>query len=325
MTPHAIVMGHSMDGDIERIEVALREVGLATKVWFFDGQDREVQADVTTGKFLLCRSSQSLSSDDLRCAALVIHRVGIGHWETPVRASDGTAAERRFAEREWGTLLASLMLDAEERYPEKVWINRPSAAVLAGRKHQLLSTADLDGMQVARYRVSTENLLPDSDSGEWICKAINEDEAVDEERTFASTRLPDALVAASPFRTACPSLIQERVPTNHELRVYYLLGKTLALRLRAPGRDYVDIRLLPREAIEVAPVDIAADLAGMLRRYCDRHRLAFCVFDFLVAPDGACRLVDVTPGGSWSFYEGTGEPFVSRWYAGVIADVLAGA
>jgi hypothetical protein len=115
------------------------------------------------------------------------------------------------------------------------------------------------------------------------------------------------------------------VPIDHELRIYQLLGSTLALRLTAPGHDYVDIRLLPREAIDVAPVEVAADLAVMLRRYCDRHRLAFCVFDFLVARDSTCRLVDVTPSGSWSFYEGTGEPFVSRWYAGVIADVLASA
>lgn len=325
MTARAVVVGHSMDGDVERIVRALRAAGLESTVWLFDARDDEVEADASPGHFLLCRSGQRLSSEDLRQASVVIHRVGNGHWDTPVRASAGTAAERRFAEREWGTLLTSLMLDAEERYPGKLWINRPSASLLAGRKLQLLSTADLDGMPVARYRVSTDNRLPESHSGEWICKAIDEDEEVDEERTFASTRLPEALVAASPFRTACPSLIQERVPVDHELRVYQLLGRTLALRLTAPGQDYADIRLLPRAAIQVAQVDVAPDLRAALGRYCDRHRLAFCVFDFLVSGDGACALVDVTPSGSWSFYEGSGEPFVSRWYAGVITDALARA
>jgi hypothetical protein len=325
MRPEAVVIGHSLDDDIERIESSMREIGIDAKVWFFDSRDHELQVDATTGRFLLCRSGRRLSSDDLRRASVVIHRIGSGHWDLPVTASEGTDGERRFAEREWGTLLASLMLDAEERYPKARWINRPSASLLAGRKHQLLSTADLDGLQVARYRVSTENLLPDSESGEWICKAINEDEGVDDERTFASTRLPDELVSASPFRTACPSLIQERVATDHELRVYYLWGRTLGLRLTAPEQRYVDIRLLPRETIEAVQVEMAEDLAPMLRAYCDRHRLAYCVFDFLVTRDGRRRLVDVTPSGSWSFYEGAGEPFISRWYAGVIGDVLSGA
>jgi hypothetical protein len=34
------------------------------------------------------------------------------------------------------------------------------------------------------------------------------------------------------------------------------------------------------------------------------------------------RLVGVTSSGSWSVYEGTDEPFLSRWNAGVVADVL---
>jgi hypothetical protein len=162
-------------------------------------------------------------------------------------------------------------------------------------------------------------LLPRSRSGEWISKAIDEDEDVDDDLTFSSARLPANLARASPFRTDCPSLIQERVIADHELRIYWLLGNTFALKLMAADDDYVDIRLLPHESLTVERTDIESNLATLLHGYCNRRRLSYCVFDFLVAA-GRCSLIDATPSGTWSHYESADDRTVTRWYAGIIAD-----
>ncbi len=320
-TPQAIIIGHAPDGDIERLVPALREAGITVLVWRLDAPDRDVEVQAEAGRFLLCRQGHCLSSTDMEQTCMVIHRVGIGRLNRPVIATRGTDASRRFVEREWSTLLVSLLLDAEQRYPHIVWVNRPSVSMVASKKHHLLSTADLDGFTVAHFSVSTQNVVPNSQSDQWICKAIDEDQEVDEQRTFSSARLPEELLNASPFRTDCPSLIQERVVADHELRVYYLLGRVLALKL-VTDQEYVDIRLLPRHSFSVVPVHIEADLSGMVRSYCNRRGLSYCVFDFLASTRSGYTLIDVTPGGSWSHYEDVAELTVTRWYASVVADVI---
>ncbi len=317
-----LILSYAGDRDMDRVVAALRSHGLATFRWLFDGRDQDLEVDVTPGSFELRRADQRFSSSDLREASIVVHRTGNGQWDRPVTATTGGASERQFAEREWSTLLSSLLLEAEHRYAGVLWVNTPSASLRASRKYQLLATADLDGLRVPNMRISTANLLPSSASGEYVCKAIDQNEDIDDERTFASARLPSEIVDASPFRTDCPSLIQERIAPDNELRVYYLLGSVLGVSISAPDRGYSDVRLVPRESLTVQPAQVPSGLAAALGRFCRRHQLSYCVFDFLVA-SGDHALIDVTPGGTWSYYETPSHPFITEWYTRTLLDTAA--
>jgi hypothetical protein len=77
---------------------------------------------------------------------------------------------------------------------------------------------------------------------------------------------------------------------------------------------------LPRESLSVEPIAIQPDLVWAIHRYCGRHRLAYCAFDFLRTEDGRDLLIDVNPSGSWSFYESTAEPFVTQWYVDTLSE-----
>jgi len=88
--------------------------------------------------------------------------------------------------------------------------------------------------------------------------------------------------------------------------------------------DYVDIRIVPRESLSIERVAVPPDLDGNIRRYCGRHQLAYCAFDFLRTVDGQDLLIDVNPSGGWAFYEAPGEPIVTEWYADVISRKIAG-
>jgi hypothetical protein len=310
--PQIVILTCSDDADMDRVAASLRTHGLRPVRWRFDGRDQDLQVDAAPGSFHLGRAGQSFSSADVAAADVVIHRIGIGQWERPVTASGGSDSERRFAEREWSSLLSSLLIEAEYRYPHLRWANSPSASLRAARKYQLLATADLDDLRIPDTRVSTQNLLPASSSGEYVCKAIDENEDIDRARTLASARLPDEIVEASPFRTDCPSLIQERVPPESELRVYYLFGSALGISIAA-DRGYSDIRLVPRESLAVQPADVPSELAAAVGRFCRRHELNYCAFDFL-SVSGRHTLVDVTPGGTWSYYEMADAPFITDWY-----------
>jgi hypothetical protein len=320
--PEVLLIGYAADTDLAAVSARLSAAGIANLLWLYEARADELTVDATPGSFRLARGDEVLSSDDFAGARVVVHRTGLGHWRSPVSAPSAAAAERAFTEREWASLLHGLLLEAEQRHPHLTWLNPPSISAVTSGKYALLASADLDGLTVPDLRVSTDGQLPSrSASGEYVCKAISEDEGVDDTRTYCTAVLDAETLAALPFRSDCPSLIQERVLPRYELRVYYLLGETLGVRIRADRRDYADLRLVPLSEWSAEVATISPPMHAALRAYCGRRHLSYCVFDFLRA--GGCDLlIDVTPSGTWSHLESPSDPVITTWYADILARVV---
>jgi len=229
--PDVLLIGYSADADLEAVSAALSAAGVANRLWLFDAGAENLTVDAAPGTFRLRHGDVDLSSDDFARARIIVHRTGLGHWRHPVAAPSATGAERDFTEREWASLLHGLFLEAERRHAHLTWLNPPSVSAVASEKYDLLASADLDGLTVPDLRVSTDGHLPGSASGQYVCKAIGEDESIDDATTYCTAVLDPETLAELPFRTNCPSLIQERVLPEYELRVYYLLGETLGVRV----------------------------------------------------------------------------------------------
>jgi len=249
-------------------------------------------------------------------------RPALSAWRRPVVGPSAEGAARDFTEREWASLLHGLFLEAEQRHPQLTWLNPPSVSAVTSEKYALLASADLDGLTVPDLRVSTEGHLPGSASGQYVCKAVGEDESIDDSTTYCTAVLDAETLEELPYRTNCPSLIQERVRPEYELRVYYLLGETLGVRVQARAPDYADLRLVPREQWSVEVATIAPWMHDALRGYCERRRLSYCTFDFLRTVDGRDLLIDVTPSGTWSHLESPADPVITRWYVGILQQLL---
>ena len=317
-----LLIGHSADTDLAAISASLSAAGIASLVWLYDARANELTVDAGPGSFRLERGDAVLSSDDFAGARIVVLRTGLGHWRSPVSAPSAAGAERAFTEREWASLLHGLFLEAELRHPHLTWLNPPSISAVTSGKYALLASADLDGLSVPDLRVSTDGRLPStSASGQYVCKAIGEDESVDDTTTYCTAVLDAETLEALPFRTDCPSLIQERVLPRYELRVYYLLGEVLGVRIRAERRDYADLRLVPLGEWSAEVATISPPMHAALRRYCERRHLSYCVFDFLRA-GGRDLLIDVTPSGTWSHLESPSDPVITTWYADILAGVV---
>jgi len=319
-----VIVTYSADRDMLAVSSGLSAAGIPNRLWFFDGSDEDWAVEANAGRFRVRNGVRALAMEDLRQARVVVHRTGIGHWTRPVRSTNADREERLFEEREWASLLHGLFLEVEQRFPDLTWINPPSVTAVAGEKYQLLATADLDDLIVPRFSVSTQSSLPPSASGQFVCKALSEDESINGSTTYCTAVLDAETRSAIPFRTDCPSLIQERVAIDHELRVYHLLGETIGLRITADRPDYADLRLVPRESLSVEVVDVGSDLEQRVLRYCARRGLAYCVFDFLHTPDDHDFLVDVTPCGTWSHFEPPVDRPVTRWYVHTLCRFLSG-
>jgi hypothetical protein len=317
-----LLIGYAADTDLAAVSARLSAAGIANLLWLYDGRADELAVDATPGSFRLERGDAVLTSDDFASARIVVHRTGLGHWHSPVSAPSAAAAERSFTEREWASLLHGLFLEMEQRFTHLTWLNRPSISAVTSGKYALLASADLDGLMVPDLRASTDGHLPArSASGQYVCKAISEDESVDDTRTYCTAVLDADTLEALPSRTDCPSLIQERVLPRYELRVYYLLGETLGVRIRTERQDYADLRLVPRNEWTAEVATISPQMRAALHGYCDRRRLSYCVFDFLRA-GGRDLLIDVTPSGTWSHLDSPGDPVITTWYADILAHAV---
>jgi len=324
--PSVLLIGYSADSDLATVSTRLSASGIPNLLWLYDARAEDLTVDAAPGSFCIRRGDEVLSGDDFAGARIVVHRTGLGHWRNPVSAPSAAGAERAFTEREWSSLLLGLFLEAEQRNPHLTWLNPPSVSAVTSEKYALLASADLDDLTVPGLRVSTEGHLPARPaSGQYVCKAISEDESIDDATTYCTSVLDPETLEALPFRTNCPSLIQQRVVPEYELRVYYVLGETLGVRIQATRRDYADVRLLPKSDWSAEVVTIAPPMHGALRAYCKRRHLAYCAFDFLRAPDGRDLLIDVTPSGTWSHLESPSDPVITTWYTDILGRVLQGA
>jgi hypothetical protein len=313
---------YSADRDMLAVSSGLSAAGIPNRLWFFDGKDEDMTVEAKAGRFSVRNRGRVLTMEDLCRARVVVHRTGLGHWTRPVTSSSTDHADRAFEEREWASLFHGLLHEVEQRCPDLTWINRPSVSGVASEKYQLLATADLDDLVVPQFCVSTQSSLPHSASGHFVCKALSEDESIDGSTTYCTALLDAETRSAVPFRTDCPSLIQERVLVHHELRVYHLLGETLGMRITADRPDYADIRLVPREGLSVELVDVGPNLQRRVQRYCERRGMAYCVFDFLHTSGDRDLLVDVTPCGTWSHFESSTDRPVTRWYVSTLCRFL---
>ncbi len=320
--PEVVLIGYTADRDLVAVSEMLESAGIWSLLYLFDARAEDLSVEAKPGFFRLQHGGWSLSSEDFARAHVVVHRTGLGHWSRPVAAASSSGSARDFTEREWTSLLHSLFLEAEHRHQHLTWINPPSVSAVTSEKYHLLASAELDGLTVPELRISTEGLLPPSASGQFVAKAVSEDESIDDATTYCTAVLDEQTLGELPFRTNCPSLIQERVRAECEMRLYYLLGEMLAVRIETAQPDYADLRLVPRSQWTVQIATIPRQLAEAVRRYCGRRHLSYCVFDFLRTADGRDLLIDVTPSGTWSHLESPAEPTITRWYVETLARLV---
>jgi MvdC family ATP-grasp ribosomal peptide maturase len=103
----------------------------------------------------------------------------------------------------------------------------------------------------------------------------------------------------------CPSVFQERVEKERELRAAYVGGRLFvgALDARGSARGATDWRRAdPAECRwehDALPADVAARLDSLMRRL----GLLYGALDIIRTPDGRHVLLEVNPGGEWGMLE----------------------
>jgi hypothetical protein len=244
-----------------------------------------------------------LSETTLSEARWIFHREMRLKKEPYVKAVVGNEQENDFCMREWSALFSSALLAFKFGLSGHKWVSAFKRADFSDRKLFLLQFATRLGIAVPALKIGTT--FPEISGQAVVVKAINADEFVGD-RYFPTTLL-DAVDAEkyTGQRSECPSLVQERINAVSELRAYYVRGSWLCLtidRLSFPGVDLRYAKNIHIDVVESLPDSLGQPLSAL----CDELEMGYCVFDVLVDSKGRNWLVDVTPNGTWAWYEKSG-------------------
>ena len=173
---------------------------------------------------------------------------------------------------------------------------------------------------MAPFRVSTPVRFPSRALNGVVTKAISADERIDSSRYLTTALVPpETLQEIENVHLSTPCLLQHRIQVQAELRIFQILEDTIAVRLK-PSADHTDIRY--SSAREMAPhmTEISPELRSTLKHFTKSQQLCFCAFDILITDDSRQFLVDITPNGSWDYFEDDEAPAISEALAKVVAN-----
>jgi hypothetical protein len=314
--PVVVVFADADDVGVSRL-VATLQRRLSTVWWRFGLPEGSVAVDVEGESFRLDQPGASLSSTDLHAAAVIVYRRRFLRPRPLVVSELPRQADRDFSEREWTSLIEGLLL-VEEHESDTIWLNSPSSTLLTHNKLALLMHAARSGVAVPPFSVSSPVQFPQQAGGDLVVKSISTDERIDATRHFTTARLSsEDRRTLDGARLPTPSLLQEFVQAEIEVRVFYVLGEFFSLALTR-SREHVDIRHVAHAELAPRPYDLAPELRSGLAGLADAFSLGCCTFDLLLALDGAPVLIDITPNGSWDYFESDAAPLVTEFLAEVI-------
>ena len=319
--PLILVLADADDIGVRRVVSHLRTRCTVTW-WRFGVPETSVTVEADNDTFCLKQPGATVTSSDFARASLVIYK---RRWLQPkplVLSTLSGAADRLFSEREWTSLIEGL-LQAEEHRGNSVWLNQPSSWALTSNKLALLLRASREGVHIPRFTISTNVPMQHVHNDDVVVKAISADEVIDSTRYFATTRLSrDSLQGLDRRQLPTPSLFQDYVAPVQELRAYYILGRMVTITL-TPSPEHVDIRYVPADSMAPTRARLPGELDTTLRALARTFGLNYCAFDILVPSRGDPVLVDITPAGSWDYFESEDSPFISNAFGAIITDHVA--
>jgi hypothetical protein len=199
-------------------------------------------------------------------------------------------------------------LGCDRRVP---WLNNPHDNRMAQRKFPQIRLAGELGLRVPRTIVTNDPARAREFSrtveGRLLCKSMKEQGFIDETAHFIFSRKvkPDEFAAHADEVALCPSLFQEYVEKDHELRITIVGDEVFCCRLDSQSvhgaeTDWrrVDPSKVPHRIVPLDP-GVEAKLKQMLRHY----GLRYGAFDMIVTPQGEYIFLELNPNGQWLWIE----------------------
>ena len=209
-------------------------------------------------------------------------------------------------------------------------INDPAANERAARKLPQLALAARLGLRIPRSIVTNDPAearafvagLPAAAACKSL-KAYGYRDEAGERFIFARRVEPAEFAAAAETVALCPTLLQEYVEKDHELRVTIIGARTFCCRIdsQSAAEATTDWRRADPFALphRIVPLDPTVERA--LRAMMEVHGLLYGSFDLIVTPAGEIVFLELNPNGQWLWVEMMTEAPMAE----AMADLLTGS
>jgi len=192
------------------------------------------------------------------------------------------------------------------------WVNNPHANLRAQRKFPQLRLARELGLTVPRTVVTNDpqqaRAFQREVAGPLLCKSMKAHAFRDADATafiFSRKVEPDEFLEAAEQMAHCPTLLQEYVAKDHELRVTIFGEKVFCCRIDSQNVSGAesDWRRVDPFKVPHRIVDLDARIEAALKRMMAAHDLSYGAFDLIVTPEGNPVFLELNPNGQWLWIE----------------------
>ena len=227
---------------------------------------------------------------------------------------------RDFAQRESLEALSGLW-----RTMDCFWMSHPDAINFASYKARQLETARKLGFNVPRTLISNSSETVKKfhiECGQVIAKPLfsGEIECGSDRRIVFTTPITGNDLAATASLELAPTLFQEYVRKEIELRVTVIGNKVLAASINSQEVDegIHDWRRAPSGSLSFQSFQLPMSVSDKCARLVASFGLTFGTIDMVKTPEGSYVFLELNPNGQWGWLESpTGDS-----YAGTIATLL---
>jgi Prokaryotic glutathione synthetase, ATP-grasp domain len=301
-----LILTNSQDATAEFLVPVLYRQGI--DFLRFD-TDRSVQATrlgYQAGRPILSLGGRQFSPDDFR--NVWYRRPGKLCHEVFGDSGDGA-----FAYGEWAEALEGFLA----HIPMERWMNYPAHNVAASHKIEQLTTARALGL-------TAPATLMTQDADE-LCAFYAEQDGKVVAKPMASGYVKSAkgevcsLVYTNRVRplhlqnlsdvSACPTLFQQYIEKQHDVRITIVDGyvHAVALIAREPdGRQRCDVRRNNMADVSYRTVSVPSEVERGLTALAAYYSLRFAAIDMAVGKDGNWYFFEVNPNGQWAWLDEAG-------------------
>lgn len=235
----------------------------------------------------------------------------------PIEMPGGGNVERKVhAESEWAEAVDGFLAQV----PRNRWLNHPANNALASHKIEQLA-------RVRSYGLSTPDTVVTQSvdklrefyrkyNGRLVCKPLSSG-AIDDaagHHVIYSSAVRESDLDQAVLLSRCPTMFQERVEKQFDVRVTYVDGDLIAVGMLAKteaGKQRLDIRRNNMSDVTHGKVDIPPGVHDSLCRYIASYNLRFAAIDMAVDLDGNWVFFEVNPNGQWAWLDQSGASDIS--------------
>lgn len=302
------------DVDAENINSFLSEKCDLKIIRFGMGESR-YSLDFDDSDYFLSIDGKSIERKDFLEASVIIFRLWRMDDTRFVKSNLSTESSRKFSEREWMSSMQSMLFVAEQDTGFKKWANPPSKEYILRSKPYLLYRASCY-LQMPHYKISTEISLGDF-KGDVAAKCISSNQNYRDDEYFGTCRFKkEDLIEVMESKQTTPAFLSEYIDQQCEVRTYFFYDEVFSIKLIS-SVNYSDIREVSQNYLDASIISIPKILSDSIKSFCKGEKINYCCFDFIVK-DSSFYLVDITPNGTWGFYDSMVDGKISDFICSVV-------